>query len=332
MTVPADDALTEAGVLARIRPGRAIMGMSAVLLPYTPDGEIDWDATVAHIGRTVDSGLTPAVNMDTGYVQLLTDSQKSKVLDRAASTAGGGFVAGAYVADRPGDAFDLDGYLAACEAIAAHGGTPVIFPSYGLNSLDDEGWVDALATIGARVDRFIGFELGAMFVPYGRIPSLAAYEAMMDIESCIGAKHSSLSRQLEWDRLAVRDRVRPEFRVFTGNDLAIDMVMYGSDYLLGLSTFAPEAFALRDRMWANEDPRFHELNDLLQYLGHFTFRAPVPGYRHDAAMCFELRGWASSSTTPSGVPQRPGSDRAVLADIVERIDAWTSPARAGAAT
>ena len=127
----------------------------------------------------------------------------------------------------------------------------------------------------------------------------------MGIESCIGAKHSSLSRRLEWDRLAARDRVRPEFRVFTGNDLAIDMVMYGSDYLLGLSTFAPEAFALRDRMWANEDPRFHELNDLLQYLGHFTFRAPVPGYRHDAAMCFELRGWASSSNTPSGVPQRP---------------------------
>lgn len=323
MTDAADDELTEAAVLARIRPGRAITGMSAVLLAFTPGGEIDWDATVAHIGRTVDAGLTPAVNMDTGYVQLLTDAQRSEVLDRTRAVTGG-FVAGAYVADRPGDAFDLDGYLTACEAIAVRGGTPVIFPSHGLNSLDDPGWVDALVAIGDRVDRFIGFELGSMFVPYGRIPSLAAYEAMMGISSCIGAKHSSLSRRLEWDRLAARDRVRPEFRVFTGNDLAIDMVMYGSDYLLGLSTFAPEAFALRDRMWAKQDPRFHELNDLLQYLGHFTFRAPVPGYRHDAAMCFELRGWASSSNTPSGVPQRPASDRAVLADIVERIDAWTS--------
>jgi dihydrodipicolinate synthase/N-acetylneuraminate lyase len=320
----ADAALTENTVLARIRPGRAIMGMSAVLLPFTSDGEIDWDATVAHIGRTVDAGLTPAVNMDTGYVQLLTDAQKSEVLDRTRLVAGSGFVAGAFVADRPGDAFDLDGYLAACEAIAGRGGTPVIFPSHGLNSLDDVGWVDALTAIGARVDRFIGFELGAMFVPYGRIPSLAAYEAMMGIESCIGAKHSSLSRRLEWERLACRDRVRPEFRVFTGNDLAIDMVMYGSDYLLGLSTFAPDAFALRDRMWANEDPRFHELNDLLQYLGHFTFRAPVPGYRHDAAMFLELRGWAASNNTPNGAPRRPASDRAVLADIVERIDDWTA--------
>ena len=305
-----------------IRPGRTITGMSAVLLPFTDDAAIDWDTTEAHIARTVEAGLTPAVNMDTGYVQLLTDDQKNAVLVLAAVVSGNDFVAGAVVPDGPGSAFDLDGYLTACEAIASRGGTPVIFPSYGLNSLDDDAWVAALVAIGDRVDEFIGFELGAMFVPYGRIPSLDAYEAMMGIASCVGAKHSSLSRQLEWDRLAVRDRLRPDFRVFTGNDLAIDMVMYGSDYLLGLSTFAPEEFALRDRLWAAGDPRFHELNDLLQYLGHFTFRPPVPGYRHDAAMFFELRGWASSSRTPDGVPHRPESDRAVLADILERLEQW----------
>src|SRR6056297_559941 len=297
--------------------------MSAVLLPHTVDGEIDWAATEAHVGRTLDAGLTPAVNMDTGYVQLLEPGQRERVLDLAAAATGGRFVAGAFVADSAGDAFDRSGHLAACERIAARGGTPVVFPSNGLNELDDAGWVEALEAIGAQVDRFIGFELGAMFVPYGRIPSLDAYEGLMGIESCIGAKHSSLSRQLEWDRLALRDRVRPGFAVFTGNDLAIDMVMYGSDYLLGLSTFAPEAFAARDRMWADGDPRFHELNDLLQYLGYFTFRSPVPGYRHDAAIAFELRGWAASDATPAGVPRRPDSDRAVLADIIERLEALT---------
>jgi dihydrodipicolinate synthase/N-acetylneuraminate lyase len=297
--------------------------MSAVLLPYTAEGDIDWDATEAHIARTVAAGLTPAVNMDTGYVQLLDADDKHRVLDLAASVAEESFVAGAYVPDEPGAAFDLAGYVAACTAIESRGGTPVVFPSYGLNSLDDDGWVASLAAIGDEVDRFIGFELGPMFVPYGRIPSLDAYEAMLGIDSCVGAKHSSLSRRLEWERLAVRDRVRPEFRVLTGNDLAIDMVMYGSDYLLGLSTFAPDAFAARDRMWAAGDPDFHELDDLLQYLGHFAFRAPVPGYRHDAAMFFELRGWASSSNTPTGAPQRPESDRAVLADILERLEQWT---------
>jgi hypothetical protein len=231
-------------------------------------------------------------------------------------------VAGAYVADGPGDLLDLDAYFRAAEAIAAEGGTPVIFPSHGLNELDDEGWVGAMEAIGAGVDQFIGFELGSMFVPYGRIVSLDAYRALLAVPACVGAKHSSLSRALEWDRLALRDELRPDFSVFTGNDLAIDMVMYGSDYLLGLSTFAPEAFAARDRMWAAQDPGFYELNDLLQYLGFFTFRAPVPGYRHDAAMAFELRGWASSDEIPPGAPRRPGSDRAVLADILERLEAW----------
>ncbi len=293
-----------------------------MLLPFAADGGIDWQATEAHIARTSVVGLTPAVNMDTGYVQLLGEADKLRVLDLAADVTGGRFVAGAYVADSAGSSFDLAGYVSASAAIVDRGGTPVVFPSHGLNSLDDEGWVAALTAIGGEVDRFIGFELGAMFVPYGRIPSLEAYEGLLGIASCIGAKHSSLSRGLEWDRLELRDRVRPDFAVLTGNDLAIDMVMYGSDYLLGLSTFAPGAFAVRDRLWAAGDPRFHELNDLLQYLGAFAFRAPVPGYRHDAAMWFELRGWARSDGTPPSVPRRPESDRDVLADILQRIKMW----------
>jgi dihydrodipicolinate synthase/N-acetylneuraminate lyase len=317
----ADTAITD-----RIRPRRAITGMSAVLLPHTVDGQVDWEATEAHVARTADAGLTPAVNMDTGYVQLLDDTTKARVLDLTAQVTGGEFTAGAFVSDDEGDPFDLARYLVECEAIAERGGTPTVFPSHGLNALGDRAWADALTVIGSHLDRFIGFELGSMFVPYGRIPGLDAYEAMLGIESCIGAKHSSLSRQLEWDRLVLRDRVRPDFAVFTGNDLAIDMVMYGSDYLLGLSTFAPAEFALRDRLWETGDPAFHQLNDLLQYLGEFTFRRPVPGYRHNAAMVFELRGWASSSNVPAAAPRRPESDRDVLADIVKRLDEWDAGA------
>jgi hypothetical protein len=300
-----------------------ITGMSAVLLPFTTEGEIDWSATEAHIERTAAAGLIPAVNMDTGYVQQLADADKRRVLTLAAEVTGGEFVAGAFVADEPGAEFDPGRYLAAANDVATRGGTPVVFPSHGLNSLDDDGWVAALTRLGAELDRFIGFELGPMFVPYGRIPGLDAYEAMMQITSCVGAKHSSLSRELEWDRLDLRDRVRPDFIVLTGNDLAIDMVMYGSDYLLGLSTFAPDAFAARDRMWAGGDPGFHELNDLLQYLGCFAFRDPVPGYRHDAAIAFELRGWAACDATPPGVPRRPDADRAVIADILARLEVWS---------
>lgn len=315
-----------------------MLGMSAILLPLDAHGEIDWPAFEAHVTRTVDAGLVPAVNMDTGYVQLLDPGTRTKILEVTAGLVGAGaatpgsparssagsaadrFVAGAFVGDDPGDPFDADALVATATEVADHGGTPVVFPSNGLNALDDDGWVAAMQRVGATVDRFIGFELGPMFVPYGRIVGLDAYEALLGVDSCVGAKHSSLSRQLEWDRLAVRDRVRPDFHVFTGNDLAIDMITYGSDYLLGLSTFAPDLFAVRDRLWADDDAGFWEVNDLLQYLGFFTFRDPVPGYRHDAAMFLHERGWAATSDVPDGAPRRPDSDRAVLADIARRVE------------
>jgi dihydrodipicolinate synthase/N-acetylneuraminate lyase len=312
-TLPAD----------RVKPRRRITGISAVLVPYTEDRVIDWPAFEAHVERTHAAGLVPAVNMDTGYVQLLSEYDRRAALECTAKVTGRNFVAGAYVPDTAGAPFDLDGYRRRCGEIAGLGGTPVIFPSHGLNALDDEGWVAALATLGNAVDRFIGFELGPMFVPYGRIVSLDAYAAMMEIPSCVGAKHSSLNRAAEWERLALRDKHRPDFAVYTGNDLAIDMVMYGSDYLLGLSTFAPDLFATRDAMWESGDSEFFELNDLLQYLGQFAFRPPVPAYRHDAAMFLELRGWARTDATPPGVDRRPASDRAVLEDILHRLEAWS---------
>src|SRR4029079_178254 len=110
------------------------------------------------------------------------------------------------------------------------GGIPVIFQSYGLTGQADDALVASYAELGRHCDRFIGFELGEMFAPFGKIYSLDAYAGLMGVPQCIGAKHSSLEREQEWQRLALRDRIRPEFRVYTGNDLAIDMVMYGSDY------------------------------------------------------------------------------------------------------
>ncbi len=113
--------------------------------------------------------------------------------------------------------------------------------------------------------------------------------------------------------------VRPDFMVLTGNDLAIDMVMYGSDYLLGLSTFAPAEFAARDRCWAEGDvDGFHRRNDVLQWLGTTAFRPPVPAYRHDAALFFQLRGWAESDATPEGAPRRSAWERELLASILDR--------------
>ncbi len=294
--------------------------MSAILLPFF-QGEIDWTGFAAHVARTADAGLTPAVNMDTGYVNLLDRPTRLEVLRRTrAALAGRPFVAGAFVADTPGSSFNRDAYLAEIEPIVAAGGTPVIFQSYGLTEQSDDAIIAAYAAIGECVEQFIAFELGTMFAPFGKIYSLEAYRRLLDIRQCIGAKHSSLRREPEWQRLAIRDAVRPDFLVLTGNDLAIDMVMYGSDYLLGLSTFAPAEFARRDALWAAGDPAFYELNDSLQYLGHFAFRDPVPAYKHTAATFLHLRGWIRTGETHPKSPERPAGDRAVLQQFARRID------------
>jgi dihydrodipicolinate synthase/N-acetylneuraminate lyase len=303
----------------RLRPCRRITGCAAVLLPFVDGSTVDWPAFRSLLERTVAAGLTPAVNMDTGFVQLLDAATRARVLATAAEVAGPGFLAGAVVDDAPGDRFAAEGQVAAMEAIVAAGGTPVVFPSHGLNALEPAAWVAAHEWLATACDRFVAFELGPMFVPYGRIYPIEAYRDLLGIDRCIGAKHSSLSRQAEWDRLAVRDEVRPDFTVFTGNDLAIDMVCYGSDYLLGLAAFAPDLFARRDAMWAVGDPAFYELNDRLQHLGAFAFRAPVPGYRHDAATFLRLRGWIDHDAVPTGAATRPAADEPVLAQLADDL-------------
>ncbi len=304
-----------------IRPRRKITGMSAILLPLFEDGAVDWDSFRAHVSRTADAGLTPAVNMDTGYVNLLDAATRLQVLENTQDTLGGGtFVAGSFVGDKPGDGWNLDAYRAQIDLIHAHGGTPVIFQSYGLTQQSNGAIVEAYAQIAEHCPQFIGFELGTMFAPFGKIYDMDVYAGLMDIPQCIGAKHSSLSRVLEWERLQLRDERRPDFKVLTGNDLAIDMVIYGSDYLLGLSTFAPDLFARRDAMWEAGDAGFYELNDILQYLGFLAFRAPVPAYKHSAAQFLKLRGWISSDTTHARSPGRPASDIDILRDIAGRME------------
>jgi dihydrodipicolinate synthase/N-acetylneuraminate lyase len=307
--------------LKMIVPRRKITGISAVLLPFTTSGAIDWPGFTAHCLRTSEAGLIPAVNMDTGFGNLLDLAQRNAVLDATRlALAGRPFVAGVFIGDSPGAGFDRDGYLRSMQAVLDRGATPVIFQSHGLTALPDQELIAAYEEIGNSCDDFIAFELGKMFAPFGKIYSLDAFRGLLGIRKCSGAKHSSLNRSEEWERLALRNRIRPEFRVYTGNDLAIDMVMYGSDYLLGLSTFAPDCFARRDRYWELGDARFHQFNDVLQYLGFLAFRAPVPAYKHSAAMFLKLRAWIDCDATHPFSLTRPSSDREILRDIAKQFE------------
>src|SRR6266536_339804 len=109
--------------LRLLRPRRQPIGMSAILLPFDETGAVDWPGFRAHIERTAAAGLTPAVNMDTGYVNLLDEATRRRVLAETLATLGSrSFVAGAFVGDRPGDPFQLDAYRRAIDVIQQHAG------------------------------------------------------------------------------------------------------------------------------------------------------------------------------------------------------------------
>jgi 4-hydroxy-tetrahydrodipicolinate synthase len=151
----------------------------------------------------------------------------------------------------------------------------------------------------------------------------------MDSPEMKGMKHSSLDRLTELSRLALRDTRRPDFRIYTGNDLGINMIEYGSDYLLGLATLAPEKFAERDRLWETGDPAYHALSDALQYLGNVAFREPVPAYKHSAAVFLHLTGRIPSAMTHPANPRRPAWESELLRDCARRLGYETQKAGSG---
>lgn len=321
--------------IRRISPGRKIEGIAALLVPYTAAGAPDWTAYARLLDSTFESGLAPAVNMDTGYVHLLLPGERREALRLAREAAHGRrFVAGAFVettvSARAASSEIIRAYAAEVELIRSHGGTPILFQATALKSKTPSEVAEiyrAVASVVAEDDPggVIAFELGEMFAPFGQIYSLETFQRLMEIPQIRGLKHSSLDRCQEWQRLDLRDRLRPGFRIYTGNDLAIEMVMYGSDYLLGLASFATDAFAKRDLYWAAHDPRFFALNDLLQYLGAFAFRPPVPAYRHSAAQFLKIRGRIPSDAPHPQSPRRPASDAAVLEEIAQRLDGLVAP-------
>jgi dihydrodipicolinate synthase/N-acetylneuraminate lyase len=310
-----------AAAWARLRPGRRVHGIAAALLPYTQDGRMDLAAFERHVARTHAAGLDVAVNMDTGFGDLLAPAERETVLDatRRALGPGPGFYAGAFAL---GAADPLPAYRAAVAAIERRGGSAVIVQCPAMHGMGPQEKADLYAAVAGASERgALAFELSPRFAPHGEIWDDETFARLLELPALRGAKHSSLERTTELRRLAARDRARPEFRVYTGNDLAIDMVAYGSDYLLGLATFAPEAFAARDRALAAGDAAFLALDDALQHLGNVGFREPVPAYKHSAALFLQLGGGLASDAIHPRAPRRPDADRELLADCARRIEA-----------
>ncbi len=311
--------LTIAAMAARRQPGRRVQGIAAALLPFESDGRVAVDAFQRHLVTTHRAGLMNAVNMDTGYINYLSESEKKDVLRWTREALGNDapFVAGAYIEGLDGETVAL--YRRQMEAIASSGGTPILFQTSRLKGKPGAELTAVYQAVCHGYKSVIAFELGSMFAPNGEILSSETVARLMDIPEIKGMKHSSLDRVVEFERLALRDQLRPDFRIYTGNDLGIDMIEYGSDYLLGLATFAPEKFSERDRLWQAQDPAYYKLADALQYLGNVAFREPVPAYKHSAAVFLHLTGRIPTDRTHPRNLHRPAWEGEMLQDCLQRL-------------
>jgi 4-hydroxy-tetrahydrodipicolinate synthase len=312
--------MTVEQLLKRHQPRRKVQGMAAALLPYEADGRIAVNAFVQQLISTHRAGLMNAVNMDTGYVNYLSDMEKQDVLDWTRQALGKGipFVAGAYIEHLAGD--DIVAlYRQQIDTIVRLEGIPILFQTARLHGKSPAEIAEAYRDICSDYPQVLAFELGSMFAPNGEIWNSETVRRLMDIPEIKGMKHSSLDRLLELERLALRDAHRPDFRIYTGNDLGINMIEYGSDYLLGLAAFAPEKFAARDRLWEAGDPAYYALSDALQYLGNVAFRAPVPAYKHSAAVFLKLIGRIPSDRTHPKNPQRSAWEPEIMVDCARRL-------------
>jgi dihydrodipicolinate synthase/N-acetylneuraminate lyase len=298
---------------------RKVQGIAAALLPYEADGRIAEGAFAMHLRATQRAGLMNAVNMDTGYVNYLSDTEKKTVLRCTREALGKHvpFVAGAYIENDEDDVISL--YRQQMDTIVSFGGTPILFQTQRLHGKSPKEKAASYQAVCRGYPHVLAFELGRMFAPNGEIFDEETVRRLMDIPEIKGMKHSSLDRQSELARLALRDAHRPDFVIYTGNDLGIDMIEYGSDYLLGLATFAPEKFAERDQLWEAGDPNYYSLSDALQYLGNVAFRDPVPAYKHSAAVFLHYVGRTPSDLTHPKNPRRPEWEVEILRDCARRL-------------
>src|SRR5438876_4755123 len=216
------------------------------------------------------------------------------------------------------------------DQIVAHGGTPIIFQTARLHGRESREKIAAYEAACRGYQEVLGFELAQVFAPNGEIFDNETMRGLLDIPELKGLKHSSSDRLKEFERLKLRDELRPDFRIYTGNDLGINMIEYGSDYLLGLATFAPEKFAERDRLWESGDPAYYALSDALQHLGNIAFRDPVQAYKHSTAVFLHLTGRIPTSLTHPKNAKRPEWEAEILRDCARRVGAKANPQTSGA--
>ena len=188
-----DSTTTHVDPVSLLKPKRQITGISAVLLPCDLQCAIHWSDFERLLLKTVDAGLTPAVNMDTGYVNLLSKSERTSVLSTTSSLLPGvPFLAGAFVDDDRGAAFDLEKYRISMDEIISFGGTPVVFRRMV--------WFNKpMMPLFPAIGRLVKTAINLWLLNWGRYsPSLARFFRSMSFDSSCKSKTASEPNIRRW--------------------------------------------------------------------------------------------------------------------------------------
>jgi len=159
---------------------RAPHGIAAALLPYTAEGSIDWAGFETHVARTRAAGLDVAVNMDTGFGDLLAPPEREAVLDatRRALGAGVPFYAGAYAHGAPDP---LAAYRDAIATIERRGGRAVLVQCPAMQAMPAVEKAALYAAAAAScADGALAFELSPRFAPHGEIWDDETFQRLLD--------------------------------------------------------------------------------------------------------------------------------------------------------
>ena len=277
---------------------------------------LDWEATLAFRRHLWRLGLGVAEAMDTAQRGMGLDWPASRELIRRTLEEARG-VPGARVASGagtdhldPADARALDDVAAAWEEqlafIEGFGGQAVLMASRALaaRASGPGDYLRVYDRILGQVSRpVIVHWLGDMFDP-----ALAGYWGSRDLseamEVCLdviaahpgkveGIKVSLLDKDRE---IAMRRRLPPSVRMFTGDDFAYAELIDGdaeghSDALLGIfDPIAPAASAALDALAGGDRARFHDILAPTVALSRHMFRAPTRFYKTGVVFMAWLNG------------------------------------------
>ena len=279
---------------------------------------IDWDATLAYREYLWSLGFGVAEAMDTAQRGAGLNGASALELIRrstAAAKARGALVASGAGTDHlpPKEGITLHdvtaAYLKQCEAIEFVDGRIILMASRALAAIGRHA-DDYAAVYGAVLrqvrEPVILHWLGPMFDPeltgyWGTTDLHAAMERCLDLirahrEKVDGIKISLLDAELE---IAMRRRLPPGVRMYTGDDFNYDRLIFGdehghSDALLGIfDAIAPAASLALAALDAGDVERYQHLFAPTISLSRHIFTDPTRHYKTGVVFLAFLNGFQS---------------------------------------